>query len=518
MPGGFLDSGRPIACAIGKPIDISDHIPFSDPNLSRCYSCSCPNGSVQCGRSADPDCSVKAPPSKKISGGSSPPASGASSMSNNNNKHSAITSNKLSNRVSPTTTLLMGHHHSHHHVANQKPHSNSGKPKPIGVPRQPKSGGGFSGQAPSAAALVQQPLRQQQQQQKSAGKVQSGVVVRHQHYRTTSSSDGPEEREEDEEADEEADETPSAGDRRSNENISSKTIRMKGAPKTPRPYLEEILKTPTLPLDDPRHHSIAAAAMNFDGFLQKREKHLLTLAKMKSAGGARQSYEKTTTPPTTTTTTEAPTTTDELPVDQDGISLEPMLPEDNFEGEDQVQTTTRPPTTLLEQMTTESRVPTSTSLDEWPSVETTETPLSVPGQPIDGPERPGFAIESNASPSDPASDLLERGIGAILTSLDNKPPVGNIQQDVVSRTPTGSSNNVNQIDYNSANEIMEQVSHDGMLYIAIGVEAFILLTIVAMMILFYIFREKTTDDGEFNSSSSRLNQHQTLQLPSLEKA
>ena len=50
MPAGGLISGLPIDCKPGQQVKISDHINSADPIVDRCYSCSCPNGSIECRR------------------------------------------------------------------------------------------------------------------------------------------------------------------------------------------------------------------------------------------------------------------------------------------------------------------------------------------------------------------------------------------------------------------------------------------------------------------------------------
>lgn len=326
VPSGFLDSGHAIACTIGQQVEIRDYIPISDPNLERCVICSCPNGSVDCRRSTDPDCSAKTPPSHAFG---------------NPQKHP---SNRLpngggGNRVYPTTS---GHHHGgatlshyhHQHTHNHPHHSYSkppviGKAKTVAVARKPAK-------VVATGSGQQQPQQQQQsrslkQQTTWTGhglaRATTGHNNRQQYGPTMGDLGSPEPSQPDELAETTAQEEVEV--RRVVQSPRT-TFRYSSAASAPassdsavvQPDGPDILRPPRLPLNDPQHRAAAAEALGWS-HEKYNSKISQLLSKRASTSTARQ--QPTTIEITTTTTAAATTTTQPPPpaVLVDATSIEP---------------------------------------------------------------------------------------------------------------------------------------------------------------------------------------------------
>lgn len=490
-PSSFLDSGHPVPCTTGQPVKIRDHIPVSDSSyLERCYTCSCPGGKVVCSQSPEPNCALKAAPSK------SPP-------------HAAnrFSSGVGGNRASPTATLALhpthnGHHlnpyhtHNNHHHNNHQSKSPIGKAKPflasvgpLKMGKMATTGSGQPQQQPSVASALLTP-RQAKHFVGAHGGSRPTIFNRQQ--------------QDDLDLDEQS------------ETVAQDELEVRRVVHSPRAASSqsyhrepEILQAPRLPPDHQEHHVIAAEAlgMSLEKYSRKRDK-LLNEARARTSTTQQLPIETTT---TTTTTTPLP-----VPTEEETILSEDNLGEQDKTGETdsvddeeveltttttttnglyETQTNTNPTTEFAPTTTSQPPLPSSVSItDDWPV--TSAPPSQLPEWPQPSPENQLDIIER-----DPA--VVVHGQGVLI-----KPGL-----DAIPQNPDGTRN---KIDYDSANTLMEQVSHDGMLYIAIAVEAFILLSIISMMIVFYCLRHKTPEE--------LLDQHHHLAIqmpsrsPSLEKA
>lgn len=102
----FIDSSHEIACKKGRPIDLADHIPGTDPKLNRCFSCQCPNGFIKCAKLAQ-DCLTGSP---ALSSSPSPLQKNQTNPARvqPTSKPLAATTLKVANKTSPTTPSPKG--------------------------------------------------------------------------------------------------------------------------------------------------------------------------------------------------------------------------------------------------------------------------------------------------------------------------------------------------------------------------------------------------------------------------
>lgn len=424
MPGSFLDSGHAISCKKGQPVEINDYIPFSDPILTRCYSCSCPDGQIKCARVDEArECML---PVKSPAGATS------------------ATKHKLPNRFNQNHPASGGFNFEQQNQHQQASISKSQPPiktKTINNHRKPKQAAAM----PSASSgPVAQPIGAKPKSARAKPFIE--------HVKATVGVSG------------DNNEVPNA------------------AP-TARPHLDELLRAPSLPSDDPRHHSLAAAALGLktEEFIRKRHHLLQRLQDRTSTTTIQMSTTKS--PPPTTTTTDITTTTTELDY------TEPEHVTDHYDGPDNGFETD-----LITTMTTQTT--------------TTIAPIEQDSQTTEPPT--GSIITANQFdptnwPFEPSNSLLERGPTAVSTTSQT-----NGQQ--VKGTGINQDNGGEII--NPTSDIIEQVSNDGMLFIAMAIEFTILLLIIALIIVFYIFRDAPEHDDE----TIHQHQRQPRRSPSLDKS
>lgn len=526
-PTGFLDSGHEISCKVGQLINISDYIPMTDESLKRCYACTCPNGSVKCSKIEDgPDCGL--PPESSIK---SP--FGHEKLGNKYKAQPHSTSG--GSRFNPSGSSS-GAHQIHHHYHNHNMHGHHHHHQLAIIKSQSMSNGKAKTIAGSIAPQQkQQLLKQQQQQQQTtsspvAQPISSGSVSGHSTTLATKirtigqSSAHSQSVYQQRSATFRYQSSPQAqvGGSADDQDEEVYHERVTNRPRRPSDILASSESTPNQTVA--RAYFASASNMSLNQAEQLIDNKLNKIALKKS---------KTTTLPPTTTTTATSEPLETTPTifsgrDEDNDTNGSIESEDGSSGardsyesiegvgevepeeeEQNLNNTPAPPSTEPTQTVADLETSTQTTLA--PPKTSIDKDMSTPPPLWTESEQD---IGLNNQP-----DELERASDGVLST--NKPDNSNglnhlsvnsdeLQSQVIIKANDGL--NGNSLDHTSANKIMEQVAQDGMLYIAIAVEAFILASIFVMMIVFYIIREKSTEiDEEANIDSIRRNRELDLE-------
>ena len=463
MPS-FLDSGQPVPCDKNGPLKIVELIKGARPLLDACYECKCEKGAVQCWR-INKAAECDQPSTSFPTGAGIKSQFGATTkIKHAKPKVPTVVSGGAGSLAASrrpahqqrqsgapiASSVAMGHHshlHSHHHLA-----ATSGSGATI-------LEGGLSGGSSAAA----------RQLRANTGGPATKLASRKQPKSVSSQSAGDHPRAiYQDHLDEEQEEAAIEPKSRTSTSLTRVLPNTQPQIRPTRRSQLDILAPPRFSPSDPVHDLVAAEFFGMSPDVFTRKKHLAKQA---------LSDKETTISPTTTTTTETTTTT--------STETTTTLELDQHSGVE-FQETVRPPPIEMETTTTT----TTTSEPNESEVEITD--------------EDDLQNRSNFSPVTETTTVSTKVV-SIPTSVNNDLGEAATLDDQFSTSTTTTPSiqsqvDVVRIDQNSDSELMEQVSNVAMLYIAMGVEAIILIVILAMMIFVYIFRDKPMDE---HSTSTR---------------